>query len=209
MDKLEEAGDLVLIGLALLALSLAACGDGPGSPAEPRQSAEKAPPPGWTVYEDRDWGYTVAYPAGWHLMAQNRMPRMGDPIAILSLATFPLLEDDAAYLVPRHGFNDREAFLTILERGLDPGSAWRDFSPRPAHFRFEPRQGSVPADYMRRESGIRFADHWFRFTDAGRHFHVQVYIGDLLPDGAKDEPYRILDTLRFDPGTKPDWPSAG
>jgi hypothetical protein len=87
------------------------------------------------------------------------------------------------------------ALLALSLRGLDPGSAWRGFLPRHAHFRFEPGQGSVPADYMRRESGIRFADHWFRFTDAGRYFHVQVYIGDSLPDGVEDEPYRILDTL--------------
>jgi len=83
------------------------------------------------------------------------------------------------------------------------------FPPRPAHFRFEAGQGSVPADYLRRGSGIRFADHWFGFTDAGRHFHVQVGIGAAVPDPLKMEPYRILDTLRFDPSVKPDWPSAG
>jgi hypothetical protein len=59
------------------------------------------------------------------------------------------------------------------------------------------------------DSGIPFADHWFNFTDAGRHFHVQVGIGESAPGEARERVYRILDRLRFDPNVKPDWPSAG
>ncbi len=111
---------------------------------------------------------------------------------ILSLASFPLRQHDAAYPMPRQGFNADESFVTIQERGAS-----------------KPGEGSVPADYLRRRSGLRFADHWFGFTDAGRHFHVQVGVGESVPDPLKTEPYRILDTLRFDPSVKPDWPSAG
>jgi hypothetical protein len=134
---------------------------------------------------------------------------MGDPVMILSLATFSLRPDDAAFFFPRHGFDTDEAFLTILERGLDSYSDWPDFPPRPANFHFEPGQGSVPAEYLRRKSQIRFADHWFRFTDAGRHFHVLVAIGESAPDDTGREAYRILDSLRFDPSVKPDWSSSG
>jgi hypothetical protein len=200
--------DKRLIALVVLALTaLAGCGASERPTASRAQQVE--PPPGWTFYENRSWGYAVTYPAGWGRVTQARGPGMGDPVMILSLATFALRPDDAAYPIPRHGFDEDEVFLTIQERGLDPRSDWRTFPPRPGRFRFEEGRGSVPADYLRRGAGIRFRDHWFNFTDAGRHFHVQVGIGGSAPERAGEQAYRILDSLRFDPAVKPDWPSAG
>jgi hypothetical protein len=136
------------------------------------------------------------------------MPGLGDPIVILVLATFPLRDDDAQYPIPRQGFGADQAFVTIMERGVEPGGS-SGFPPRPRSFRFEPNRGSLPAASVRRITGIPFRDHWFNFTDAGRHFHVQVAIGDGVPRGEAAKPYRILDSLRLDPSVKPDWPSAG
>jgi hypothetical protein len=164
--------------------------------------------PAWSTYRNAAWGYAVGLPPGWHHVAQPRAPELGDPIVILALATFPLRGEDAAYPIPRHGFEADHAFVTILERGVEPGG-WTSFPARPSRFRFVPNQGSVSADAVRRATGIPFRDHWFNFTDAGRHFHVQVAIGDSVPAARATEPYRILDTLRFDPGVRPDWPSAG
>lgn len=205
MDRRNAA--LVVLAMAALTTTPAGCGDSHRTPS--RGEDAEATPPGWTLYENPSWGYTVAYPAGWQRAAQSRLPDEGDPVVILSLATFPLRADDAAYPIPWHGFDADEIFATIQERGLDPHSDWRTFPARPAKFRFEAGQGSVPADYLRRDSGIPFADHWFNFTDAGRHFHVQVGIGESAPEEARKQVYRILDSLRIDPNVKPDWPSAG
>ena len=48
----------------------------------------------------------------------------------------------------------------------------------------------------------------FRFTDAGRHFHVLVAIGAEAPSSAEADAYRLLDSLHFDPSVKPDWRSS-
>jgi hypothetical protein len=47
------------------------------------------------------------------------------------------------------------------------------------------------------------------FGDAGRVFHVFVGVGKDAPEEVRREAFEILDTLRFDPGVKPDWQSAG
>jgi hypothetical protein len=205
----QRSAACLLLALTGLAAILASCGKSQSRTAATGGEGVETTPPGWTRYEDRSWGYSVAYPGDWRLATQRRVPSMGDPVVILSLATFPLRPDDAAYPIPRHGFDADEVFLTIQERGLDPQSDWRTFPPRPANFRYEPGQGSVPADYLRRDWGFPFADHWFNFSDAGRHFHVQVGIGGSAPAEAGEQAYRILDSLRFDAGVKPDWPSAG
>jgi hypothetical protein len=196
--------------LGALALGLVGCGNARDDP-EPRtqpEAFEVHVPTGWSTYRNAAWGYAVGLPPGWHSVAQPRTRELGDPIVILALATFPLRDDDAAYPIPRQGFDADQAFVTISERGLEPGG-WSSFPARPPSFRFVPNQGSVFADSLRRATGISFRDHWFNFTDAGRHFHVQVAIGDSLPAARATEPYRILDTLRFDPDVRPDWPSAG
>jgi hypothetical protein len=97
----------------------------------------------------------------------------------------------------------------VLERGRDPASGWPDFPPRPAHFSFEPGMSSEFAACLRTRHGIPLRDHWFRFTDAGRHFHVLVAIGAHAPPDAERDAYRMLDSLRFDPRVKPDWRSSG
>jgi hypothetical protein len=205
----------VTLAAATIVLPTTGCGDIRGERPQTNRVADAAPctdadpaPAGWTTYEDPSWGYTVANPDQWHRATQIREPSMGDPTVILALATFPLRADDAAYPWPRHGFDSDEAFVTLQERGLDPRSEWPGFPSRPAHFHFEPNQGWAPASYIRRASHLRFADHWFRFTDCGRHFHVLVVIGESAPAAAGRDVYRILDSLRFDPGVKPDWPAS-
>jgi hypothetical protein len=186
--------------LGALAFCLPGCGD---------RRDELRADAGWSTYRNAAWGYAVEIPPGWHQVAQPRAPELGDPIVILALATFPLRADDAAYPIPRRGFEADQAFVTILERGVEPGG-WSSFPARPPRFGFVPNRGSVSAEAVRQTTGIPFRDHWFNFTDAGRHFHVQVAIGgDSVPGARTTEPYRILDTLRFDPDVRPDWPSAG
>jgi hypothetical protein len=208
MAAIRAGGSLLFAALAIGVLF--GCGDRSSTGARTERSTEIEVPPGWSVYHNSAWGYSVAVPPGWHAVAQPRTRDSGDPVVILALASFPLRDEDARYPIPRQGFAADEAFVTLQERGIEPGG-WSDsaFPERPRQFHFEPNRGSVPAQAVRSHSGIEFRDHWFNFTDAGRHFHVQVAIGASVPHAEANRPYRLFDTLRFDPAVKPDWPSAG
>ena len=100
----------------------------------------------------------------------------------------------------------RDAFVTLLERGLDPSSTWSDFPARPA--RFGAALG-VPSEASQCVPTARFTDHWFGFTDGGRHFHVLVAFGPDAPAEVQRQAWEILDRLRIDPAVRPDWPSSG
>jgi hypothetical protein len=159
----------------------------------------------WATYEDPRWGYSVDIPAGWH-RAESRLTALTDPVEILVVATYrPRQGSEACGPMEFGGFDADEVLVTILERGLDPGSQWPDFPPRPAHFAFETGMTSEFTECLRTTQRIPLKDHWFRFTDAGRHFHVLVAIGADAPPGAGRDAYRMLDSLRFDPSVKPDW----
>jgi hypothetical protein len=192
--------------LAAVAALLAGCG-GEGS----RSAGEGGRPPVETTYRSAEWGYTVTVPDGWHRAEQSLTPTLTDPREILSLGTFPLRyrRSECAH-VPTSALEDMTAadvFVTIQERGLDPDSDWPDFPPRPAHFRFEPGQDSEAPHCVR--GSVRFVDHWFGFSDAGRHFHVEVALGTAAAEDLRREAYRILDSLRLDPNVKADWRASG
>jgi hypothetical protein len=191
--------------IAVIVPWIVGCGASPANDSRP-QASEPAPA-GWAVHANRDWGYSVAYPSHWQSVAQPRTPEAGDPEVILSIATFPLSPEDAPYPWPRQGFDSTQAFVTISERGLDASSTWHDFPLRPPHFKYEPGEEWAPASYIRSDE-LRFTDHWFRFTDANRHFHALVVVGKSAPQEAATEAYRILDTLLFDPDVKPDWEAS-
>jgi hypothetical protein len=75
---------------------------------------------------------------------------------------------------------------------------------RPDRFRPEAfKQGSTLTRCFVRELPV--SDHWFGFSDAGRAFHALVIVGRSAPASVRDEPWRILDSLRLDPDVQPDW----
>jgi hypothetical protein len=197
---------LALFAAALTAL--AACGDARvRSPsAGSTQTTDTATA---ATYESARWGYSMTVPAGWH-RADRPTSATTEPVEILALATYPPRagNEDCGPLA-LGGFDADEVLVLILERGLDPSSEWLDFPPRPAHFAFEPGKTSESAECVSSKRQIPLRDHWFNFTDEGRHFHVLVAIGaEALPERAR-EAYRILDSLRFDRSVKPDWRSSG
>jgi hypothetical protein len=172
--------------------------------------ASEAPPSASRTYEHPRWGYSVEVPPGWERAERSLTPTLTDPVEILVMATYPLERGDVdCGPVALSGFDEDEVLVTILERGRDPASDWPDFPPRPPHFQFEPGMSSEFTGCLRETRGIDLRDHWFRFTDGGRHFHVLVAIGEAAPPAAEREAYRSLDSLRFDPSVKPDWRSAG
>jgi hypothetical protein len=155
-------------------------------------------------------GVTVELPPGWQRADVSLTPNLTDPREVLSVATFPLAyrQGDCAH-VPASALEDlgpRDAFVTLQERGRDPGSAWHDFPRRPE--RFGPRLGG-PSEGHDCVPRARLRHHWFGFTDAGRHFHALVALGPEAPAAVQEEAWGVLDSLRVDPTVKPDWRSAG
>jgi len=198
---------LIVVAL-VLPLALVGCGGGPtDSRASSLATADAPSQP--ATHESSRWGYSVEIPAGWH-RAERSLSNLTDPVEILVAATYePRVGGQDCGPLEFGGFDARQVLVTVLERGLDPGSEWTDFPPRPAHFEFESGMTSEFADCVRDRQDIPLRDHWFRFTDAGRHFHVLVVIGADAPHEAADAAYRMLDSLRFDPAVKPDWRAAG
>jgi hypothetical protein len=198
------------VSALLLALPcpLVACGDGPdGSAVAGTVPAAVEPAPG--IYEDARWGYSVLIPPGWH-RAERPLTTLTDPVETLVVATYrPRSGSERCGPLAFGGFDANEALVIVLERGLDPESEWPDFPPRPRRFAYEAGQTSEFTECLRVAEGDPLKAHWFRFTDAGRHFHVLVAIGGEAPASAEAEAYGMLDGLRFDPSVKPDWPSSG
>jgi hypothetical protein len=161
------------------------------------------------TYDDPERGFSVRIPAGWHRATRPLTP-LTEPVERLVVATYrPRAGSDRCGPLAFGGFDADEVLISVLERGLDPDSEWRDFPPRPARFAFEAGMTSEFTECLRTTEGIPLKDHWFTFTDAGRHFHVLVAIGaDAPPEAARDA-YRMLDSLRFDPSVKPDWRASG
>ncbi len=184
--------------LAVLVCSLAAataCGEDDAAPAPLTHRAR---------------GLAVELPPGWQAATESLTPYLSDPREVLAVATFALRHRETACAhVAGSALEDlgpRDAFVTLQERGLEPGSQWRDFPERPAHF--GPELGG-PSEASACLPAARFADHWFGFTDAGRHFHVDVAFGPEAPPETRREAWAVLDDLRVDPLVRPDWESAG
>ena len=98
-----------------------------------------------------------------------------------------------------------DAFVTLQERGLG-AAAGPDFPARPAHF--GPELGG-PSEASACVPSARFADHWFGFSDGGRHFHVMVAFGPQASADVRRQAWAILDSLAVDPSVVPDWKSSG
>jgi hypothetical protein len=151
----------------------------------------------------------VELPDGWQ-HARGSLTRLSDPREVLSVGTYPLrYRQVGCYQMPSSALEDLgpgDALVTLLERGSDPHSSWPDFPPRPTHF------GPLPGDTSEAQECApkgRFTDHWLRFTDAGRHFHVLVAFGPQATEATKEQAWSLLDGLQVDPEPRPDWQAAG
>ena len=117
-----------MIRIAWLGVALAIAGCGTVA-ATPRPA--HAP-----LREVREHGLTVELPRGWQVATENLTPDLVDPREELSVATFPLrYRPTACAHVPGSALEDLgpgDAFVSLQERGLDPGSTWADFPARPA-----------------------------------------------------------------------------
>jgi hypothetical protein len=181
-----------------VALAIAGCG-------AVAATAPQRPP-----VEVRRHGLTVELPPGWHAATESLTPNLVDPREELSVATFPLhYRPTACAHVPGSALEDLgpgDAFVSLQERGLDPGATWGDFLDRPTHF--GPELGG-PSEAPGCTPSAHYVEHWFGFTDGGRHFHVRVAFGPRASAEVQREAWAILDGLRVDPSAMPDWRSSG
>jgi hypothetical protein len=191
---MRTAGMKALVAL-VAALAIAGCG----------QVKAAAPDP--VSYQAH--GLTVELPEGWQ-HADSPLTRLTDPREVLSVGTYPLrYRPVGCSHMPSSALLDLgpgDALVTLLERGREPGSAWTDFPARPDHFGPRPNDGSEAPECV---PAARFTDHWFGFTDGGRHFHVLVAFGPEVTAATREQAWSILDGLKIDPEPKPDWESAG
>jgi hypothetical protein len=155
-------------------------------------------------------GLTVDLARGWQATPASLTPHLDDPREVLSVATFPLRyrPTDCAHVAGSalEDLGPADAFITLQERGTDAGSSWADFPPRPGHF--GPHLGGA-SEASACVPSARFVDHWFGFTDGGRHFHVEVAFGPEASAATRNQAWAVLDSLHVDPSVLPDWPSAG
>ncbi|MEY2440843.1 MAG: hypothetical protein QOJ46_269 [bacterium] len=178
------------------ALTLAACGaDDAAKPAASKHDAH---------------GIAVTLPRGWQRAPRSLTPHLTDPREVVAVGTFPLrYRRTLCAHMPGSALEDlgpRDAFVTLQERGLDRGSSWKGFPRRPKHF--GPRLGAA-SEANGCAPKAHFTDHWFGFTDGGRHFHVLVAFGPKASANTRRQARTILDGLRIDPKVRPDWPSSG
>lgn len=153
-------------------------------------------------------GMSAELPPGWRQARERLTPQLTDPREVLALGTFPLrAEAGECGHMPTGALEDLgpgDAFVTLQERGR--GRATLDFPPRPE--RFGPHLGDR-SEAGECVPGARFTDHWFGFSDAGRRFHVLVAFGPEASEERRAEAWRALESLRIDPGLRPDWDDAG
>jgi hypothetical protein len=190
----------------VVALAIAGCAETVPAPPQARQAAT----PVASLVTVRGHGLTAELPPGWQAASGSLTPHLVDPREALAVATFPLRYREAGCAhLPSSALQDLgpdDALVTLQERGLDPAATWPDFPARPAHF--GPDLGG-PSAASRCVPTARFADHWFGFSDGGRHFHVMVAFGLQASAEVQRQAWAILDSLRVDPGVVPAWPSAG
>jgi hypothetical protein len=164
---------------------------------------------GWRVRSDTDRGYSVEFPDSWHVAVQ-RMSRISEPRELFTVGTAALewrpTNCEAFAGAAGASMSPADVVVTVWERGLDRGSSWSDFPPRPAAF--------GPVGNGERAEGNcgepeGTATHWRNFSDAGRHFHTLVRIGPEASAESAEEAWRILDRLTLDPDYQPGWRASG
>jgi hypothetical protein len=158
----------------------------------------------------RAHGLTAELPPGWQAASESLTPHLTDPREELAVATYRLRyrPTQCAHMPGSalEALGPGDALVTLQERGRGVPEGEADFPWRPA--RFGPELGG-PSEAGACAPGAHFSDHWFGFSDGGRHFHVLVAFGPQASPAVRRQAWAILDRLRVDPAVVPDWHSSG
>jgi hypothetical protein len=210
--RVGQAMSIVRNALIVAALVVTGCAETDVAPEQARQAAlpRTAPPPTTPPMTVRAHGLTAELPPGWQAASESLTPHLTDPREELAVGTYPLRyrQTECAHMPGSalEALGAGDAFVTLEERGLGVPDGAADFPSRPA--RFGPALGG-PSEAGACAPGAQFSDHWFGFSDAGRHFHVLVAFGPRASAEVQRQAWAILDGLRVDPGVVPDWQSSG
>jgi hypothetical protein len=155
-------------------------------------------------HESRGAGVRVTLPSGWRVAREAVSPKLFDPREILSVGTFPLRyrpSDCEAFAGgAQQDLGPSDAFLTIQEGGAPIES----ITSRPKRFRATDMARARAIDCPGTDARM----YRLRFRDAGRSFLVYLGLGSSTPHVARTQALDILNSLRFDPSVKPDWPAS-
>jgi hypothetical protein len=125
-------------------------------------------------------------------------PNLSDPREVLAAANYALrYRPHGCAQVPVSALEDlgqRGAFVELEERRAGPQDP-SEFPPRPAHF--GPSLGG-PSEASACAPGVHMSEHWFGFTDHGRHFYARVAFGPAASKATQDDAWRTLDSLNVD-----------
>ena len=174
-----------VLTLAIATVVLAGCHDKSGSSPHSTYASHRV---------------TVELPVGWHAARVNLTPNLVDPRQVLAVGTYPVRyrPHDCAH-EPVSALQDlgpRDAFIEIEERKVGGGPS-SEFPPRPAHF------GAGlggPSEATECTPGTQMSEHWFGFSDQGRHFYALVAFGPAASNATKDAAWKVLDSLKVEPG---------
>ena len=145
-------------------------------------------------------GLSVTLPSGWQESKESLTPNLGpDPSEVFAAANYPLRyrPHDCAQ-VPVSGLEDlgdRGVFVELEERRGGGAQYVDEFPPRPEHFGASLGGPSEASDCV---PGVRMTEHWFGFTDNGRHFYALVAFGPAASKDAQDDAWRLLDSLEVE-----------
>jgi hypothetical protein len=143
-------------------------------------------------------GLTVELPPGWQTSKVSLTPNLGpDPSEVLAAANYPLRyrPHDCAQ-VPVSALEDLGqggAFVDLEERRGGGAQYRSEFPPRPAHFG---ASLGGPSEASQCAPGVHMSEHWFGFTDHGRHLYALVAFGPAASKASQDDAWRLLDSLK-------------
>jgi hypothetical protein len=169
---------------AVAVLALAGCG-GHDSPA--------------SSVTEAGHGLRIALPHGWQTASVSLTPNLGpDPSEVLAAANYPLRyrPHECAH-VPVSALEDLGdvgAFVELEERRQDATDP-SEFPPRPEHFG---ASLGGPSEASECAPGVRMTEHWFGFTDHGRHFYARVAFGPSTSEDTQHDAWRLLDSLEVE-----------
>jgi hypothetical protein len=204
------SGACIVVALALAGCAETSAPPQPAQRAAAQRTGEATPPASASPMTVRAHGLTAELPPGWQAASESLTPHLTDPREELAVGTYPLRyrPTQCAHMPGSalEALGPGDAFVTLEERGLGVPEGEPDFPSRPA--RFGPQLGGA-SEAGDCAPGARFSDHWFGFSDGGRHFHVLVAFGPQASATVRRQAWAILDGLRVDPGVVPDWRSSG
>jgi hypothetical protein len=136
-------------------------------------------------------GVSADLPPGWQQARHSLTPTLLDPHEVLSVGTYRLrYREVGCNHMPSSALLDlgpTDALVTLQER-----HGRTHFRQRPRHFGPLPYDRSEAAECVPK---ARFTDHWQRFREHGRSFHVLVAFGPHASAKTQSEAWAILDGL--------------